>query len=264
MSIDKIPLEKIHKTAEGFSYFLKVSSPEGNTLAVLIDHSLAPDIPLLKSWPRGNPGGFNLIGHLSDARESVCPFLIELPTDQGELLQVVEYLIRQCNGQPMFSVLSSPLMLTQLTAHLIHFTQVILPPDNQTYLLRFGDTRIAPTIADILMPEQRRWMFGPITFWCYLDRESNWTIGTGNGVPEIAGGPLLTLSEAQLDAFERATLPDSLTAQLLDEFPDFAATSPSARYYTICRWIAQADKAAGGHASSGECLTYCKDRLAAA
>lgn len=262
MAIDKIPLEKIRPTTERF--FSEVGCPEGSLLTALIDHSLAPGIALLDAWPGGRPAAFNLFYHLSGAEERVSPLLVELPTSPEGRRQAIAYLLKQCNGQPMFSILSSPLTFTQLVAHLAHFTRIRLPPDEQEYLLRFADTRVVPTVVHGLAPAQRSQMFRPIHFWLYLDREAKWTGILGEGTTDIAGGPLLTLSEAQLDAFERATMPDNFIAQLREEFPDFAATEPLAQYRLVCHWISQAYEAAGGRAEPGECLAYCKDNLAAA
>lgn len=262
MAIDTIPLAQIRDTTEQF--FLGVECPEGCSLRALIDHSLAPEIPLFDAWPGGRPPGFNLLYHLSGAEERVSPLLVDLPTSTEGKRKAIAYLLKKCNGQPMFSILSSPLSLTQLTAHLAHFTQISLPTDDQIYLLRFADTRIVSTVIDVLAPAQRSQMFGPIDFWLYLNREATWTGILGEGTTDIADGPLLTLSAAQLDAFERATMPDNFMAQLCEEFPDFAGTEPSASYRLICHWISQAHEAAGGQAEPGECLAYCKENLAAA
>lgn len=260
MSIDKIPLERIRDTTEKF--FMEVACPEGSSLMALIDHSLAPEIALLDAWPGGRPSAFNLLFHQSGAEERVSPLLVELPTSTEGKRKAITYLLKKCNGQPMFSILSSPLTYTQLVGHLSHFTRIRLPPDEQEYLLRFADTRITPTIAHVFTPPQRSQMFGPIDFWLYLDREANWTGIIGEGTADMVGGPLLTLSSVQLDAFERATMPDNFIARLREEFPEFAATEPSARYRLVCHWISQADEAAGGRAEPGACLAYCKNSLA--
>lgn len=262
MAIDKIPLADIRAVTEAF--FLEVACPEDGTLAALIDHSLVPAIALLNAWPGGRPGAFNLLNHLSGAEERVSPLLVELPTSPEGQRQTIAYLLKQGNGRPMFSILASPLTFTQLAAHLAHFTQIRLSPDEQEYLLRFADTRIVPTVVQVLSPEQRSQMFGPIHFWLYLDREAKWTGIISEGTTDIADGPLLTLTQAQLDAFERATMPDNFIAQLSEEFPEFAATQPSARHRLVSHWISQADEAAGGGAEPGECLAYCKENLAAA
>lgn len=259
MAIDKIPLANIRATTEAF--FSEVSCPQDGTLAALIDHSLAPTIALLDAWPGGRPGAFNLLYHLSGAEERVSPILVELPASLEGRRQAIAYLLKQCNGHPMFSILASPLTFTQLAAHLAHFTQILLPPDGQEYLLRFADTRIVPTLVQALAPMQRRQMFGPIHFWIYLDREAKWTGILSEGTADIADGPLLALTEAQLDAFERATMPDGFIAQLCEEFPEFAETQPSARYRLVCHWINQADEAAGGRAEPGARLAYCKENL---
>lgn len=262
MAIDQIPLEQIHRATERF--FSEVECPEGSRLMALIDHSLAPELALLDAWPSGRPSAFNLLFHLSGTEERASPLLVELPTSTEGKRKAIAYLLKKCNGQPMFSILASPLTFTQLVAHLSHFTQIRLPPDEQEYLLRFADTRIVPTLIHVLAPEQRSQMFGPLHFWLYLDREANWTGILGEGTTDIAGGPLLTLSEAQLDAFERATMPDNFIARLCEEFPEFSATQPSAQYRLVCHWINQADEAAGRRAEPGECLAYCKNNLAAA
>lgn len=259
MAIDKIPLADIRAVTEAF--FLEVACPKDGTLAALIDHSLVPAIALLNAWPGGRPGAFNLLNHLSGAEERVSPLLVELPTSPEGQRQTIAYLLKQGNGRPMFSILASPLTFTQLAAHLAHFTQIRLPPDEQEYLLRFADTRIVPTVVQVLSPAQRSQMFGPIHFWLYLDREAKWTGISSEGTTNIADGPLLTLTQAQLDAFERATMPDNFIAQLCEEFPGFAATQASARHRLVSHWISQANEAAGGRAEPGECLAYCKENL---
>ena len=261
MAIDKIPPGEIRITAERL--FDEVDFPQDSHLTALIDHALAPDTALLDAWPGGRPSCFNLLHYLSGAEERVSPLLVELPTHRESRLEAIRYLLRKCNGQPMFSVLASPLSFVALVAHLAHFTQVHLPPDGGIYLLRFSDTRIAPTIARLLDPAQRSQMFGPLHRWAYLDRARNWTSLSGEGSTTIAGGPLLTLSEAQFDAFVHATLPDNFLAQLREEFPAFAELEPSGQHRLVCHWISQANEAAGGQAEPGECLAYCKDSLAA-
>lgn len=261
MAIDKIPLANIRTVTEAF--FREVACPEDGTLAVLIDHSLAPAIALLDAWPNGRPGAFNLLHQLGGVEERVSPLLVELPASPEGRHQVIAYLLKQCNGRPMFSILVSPLTFTQLAAHLAHFTQIRLPSDDQKYLLRFADTRIVPTLVQVLSPAQRSQMFEPIHLWFYLDREAKWTGILGERTTAIADSPFLTLTQAQLDAFERATMPDNFIALLCEEFPEFATTQPSARHRLISHWISRADEAAGGRAEPGACLAYCKESLAA-
>lgn len=261
MAIDRIPLANIRAVTEAF--FQEVVCPEDGTLAALIDHSLAPEIALLDTWPGGRPDAFNLLHQLSCAEERVSPLLVELPASQEGRHQVIAYLLKQCNGRPMFSILASPLTFAQLAAHLVHFTQIRLPPDDQEYLLRFADTRIVPTLVEVLSPAQSSRMFGPIYFWRYLDREAKWTGIPSSDTMNIADGSLLRLTEAQLDAFERATMPDMFIAQLCQEFPEFAATQPSARHRLVIHWIRRADEAAGGRAEPSACLAYCMEVLAA-
>ena len=261
MTIDRLPPDRIRAAAEQLIDGIELH--EGSHLMALVDHALAPGLDLLSAWRGEGATIHNLIGHLSGADKRVSPLLIALPSSHERRLESVAHLLRKCNGRPMLSVLASDFAPEAVAAQLSKCAEVVLPPDSATYLLRFADTRVATALNELLDSAQRRHLFGLLQAWAYLDREAKWAVIRGAGPAGVPEGLPLALTVVQLEAFLRASMPDSLVATLREGNTEFAAMTPSSQYRLVCHWISTANGAAGGQAESGECLAHCVACLAA-
>lgn len=258
--IDTIPETEIQAAAERLLVELGPEQPR--YFMALVDHLFRPTRHLLGRWPGGRPKAFNLIGHLSGADEQISPLLLSLPSRHEELLSVVAYLRKQCNGYPMLSILSSPASPEVVSAQLTAMTEVLLPPDNSSYLLRFADTRIIPELDRLLDAEQRMQLFGLVDRWAYVDRAGQWCIIKGGGQTEMQSQRTpLRLSDEQFGGFLRACVPDNFIPTLRDNSVRFTELTPSAQYRLVCHWIESAREESDGATDPSECLGYCMARL---
>lgn len=252
--IDRITPGEVLGTAEAL--LASVAHPDAPYLMALIDHSLKPDLDLLKRWPGPLPAIFNLTGHLS-SDDTIAPLLLALPPRAQERPAVVAYLLRQCNGSPMFSLLSSKLPPDLLAEHLSTLTRVLLPPDGEAYVLRFADTRIAPALHRHLDHDQHEQIFGPFAQWGYLNREGKpATLPCGGRVGLPPEGPI-KLTQTQFDALLRESRPDNFLPLLRENSPLFAQARPSQQYRQTSDWIARATAEAGEELDNAAYLSYC-------
>jgi Domain of unknown function (DUF4123) len=261
MTIDTIPASEIQAAAE--QLFVELGSEQPLHLMALVDHLFRPTQHLFGRWPGGRPELFNLIGHLSGAEEQISPLLLSLPSGYEERLSAVAYLRKQCNGYPMLSFLSSPLPPDVVAAQLATMTEVLLPPDSGTYLLRFADTRIIPELDHLLNAEQHMQLFGLLDHWAYVDRSGQWSIIKGSGQAAVSAQRTpLHLSDAQFASFLRACVPDNFIPTLRDNSTNFAELAPSVQHRLVCHWIETAgSEESGGLTDPSECLGYCIARL---
>jgi len=260
MIIDTIPATEIQAAAE--QLFVELGSEQPLHLMALVDHLFRPTQHLLGRWPGGRPEVFNLIGHLSGAEEQISPLLLSLPSRYEERLSAAAYLRKQCNGYPMLSFLSSPLSPDVVAAQLATVTEILLPPDSESYLLRFADTRIIPELDRLLDAEQHMQLFGLLDHWAYVDRSGQWSIIKGSGqAASSAQRTPLHLSDAQFAGFLRACVPDNFIPTLRDNSTHFAELTPSVQHRLVCHWIESACEESGGLTDPSECLGYCMARL---
>lgn len=261
MIIDTMPMPSVRRFVE--TLFADGTLKLGHALYALLDHALAPEGRFLDEGPVARLEARNLYSHLGGADKRHSPWLLELPPDQAGQLDALTRLLMQSDGLPMLSILSCPLSVEDLAAHLGFHAKVALPPESRAYLLRFADTRIVPVLSDLLEPDQRRQFFGPIGQWAFPDRHGHLAIIRGEGAMTPPPDMPLALNEAQLDAFTWATLPDSILARLQEEASWPAQLSPSARHHLVCQWIEETRTEAGEQAEPGTCLAQCLNALAA-
>lgn len=258
LTIDRISPDHILGTAEAL--LAGVGHTTAPHLMVLVDHALLPDRDLFRRWPGRLPTVFNLTGHLS-SDTSIAPLLLALPASLQEHPAAVAYLLRRCNGQPMFSLLAGKIPPDLVAEHLTTLTSVLLPPDATPYLLRFADTRIVPALDRHLDDRQRDQLFGPFTHWAYLGRDATPAFIRGGGRDGGQGGlPAegpIELTQAQCDALLRTCQADNFIPILRENAQHFADAPPSVQYRLTCEWIERATQAAGGSIDSGACLSYC-------
>lgn len=254
MTIDRISPNDILGTAEAL--LAGVEHAAAPHLMALIDHSLSPKLELFQRWPGRLPAVFNLTGHLS-SDDSIAPMLVALPTKIQDQPAAVAHLLRQCNGQPMFSLLASKIPPDQLAEHLTTLTSVLLPPDATAYLLRFADTRIVPALDRHLDESQRDQLFGPVDHWAHLGRDAKPVFIKGGGRSELPPEGPFELTQRQFDAFLQACQADNFIPILRENASQFASQRPSEQYRLTCEWIARATAEAGDDIDSAACLSYC-------
>lgn len=256
-TIDRIAPGDVLGTAEAL--LAGVNHAATPYLMALVDHALLPDLDLLKRWPGALPAVFNLTGHLS-CDDTIAPLLLALPAKLQERPAAVAYLLRQCNGEPMFSLLAGKIPPDLVAEHLATLTKVCLPPDGQAYVLRFADTRIVPALHRHLDDAQRDQLFGPFTQWGYLSRDGQPVTLPGGGLEELPPEGPLKLAQAQFDALLRESQPDNFIPLLRQESGEFAQKLPSQQYRLTCEWIARATAEAaeaGEELNNAACLSYC-------
>lgn len=104
------------------------------------------------------------LAELSD----LSPCLIGL-ADTGDREWALADLLADCSGRPMLSFLTSALSLDALTLHFRQLVQ-ITTEDELSWPLRFADTRIIPSLLEVLNTDQRTALLQPIEGWWIVSR----------------------------------------------------------------------------------------------
>lgn len=99
----------------------------------------------------------------------LSPCLIAVDcTGDGD--RALAYLLEGCSGKPMLSFMTSPLALDELAGHLRHVVEA-RTDDDLRWPIRFADTRIIPSILEVLAPDQRSALLHPIDGWWIVNRQ---------------------------------------------------------------------------------------------
>lgn len=175
-----------------------------------------------------------LVG-LSEASPHLLPInLLEKNTQQH-----FRKILHACNGKPMLSVIASHLPIDDLVYRFKPFLE-ISAEDEQTFVLRFADTRILPVLDGILCHEQlSEWRQG-ISHWWYPDRHGNLA-----SLPEIARqNPTkvrstmhLKLSQSRFNQLIEAGNADAILDAIFEQNPTLLSAKKPSYFYTTVQQL---------------------------
>lgn len=107
--------------------------------------------------------------------EAIAPRVMRLPPGHEARVALFVHLLRYTQGQPMFSLLSTPCHLDELVSHLQKQVEAT-DEEGRAYLLRLADTRSLALLREVLTPVQRvRWM-RDIHAWGWFGRDGRWVV----------------------------------------------------------------------------------------
>lgn len=178
------------------------------------------------------------------ALAAVSPTLYALSGNTpDELSQLVRRLMSWCNAKPMLSFFATQIQLQELVScwqsHLS-----VCTTDNDHYLLRFADTRVAACLPAVLTSEHWAQLTAPLDAWLILNRAGQiqpLALPQSGFVP---GTPTetITLSPSELEAFVAAAEPDAIIQIIQKDFPELLKGESRVSIYQRVAWICQQAK----------------------
>ncbi|MDB5802341.1 MAG: hypothetical protein JWL63_3280 [Rhodocyclales bacterium] len=149
-----------------------------------------------------------------------APHLLAAPSARGHL-PWLKTVFAACNGMPMLSIITSALPLDDLLGHLRPYL-IARTTDGMEWPVRWGDTRVLPTLLTALDEAQRTSLLSPLHAWYCVQRDGSLISWPGATIPQQdpAGFDKLPLSDeafAQLVAEAEA---DAVLADIYDTQPD--------------------------------------------
>ena len=213
----------------------------------IIDSAQDPQLlaTLQKKWPMTES-----LCLLPDAQGEdlvkVAPHLVALPPFEPEA-DIWLWLLDEGAAQPAaFTMLASTADLETLHAHLVPFTEIRLPDDDEMFFA-FWDPAILGTLvgqpADttlhvpgpVFTARQRSRLLTGINGWWYWGRQGQLhRLETGNAEPgamEVAVP--IKLSQVQVDMLVEASVPDHLLANVRENQPQLLFDVPPAQQYGL-------------------------------
>jgi hypothetical protein len=163
---------------------------------------------------------------------AVSPCLVELPKSPVERDDRLKHLLVHCRARPMLSFIKTTNSLTALRTA---WQSCIYPicEDEQRFLLRFADTRIAVTLPHALSSSNWHLLAQPVSEWWIINRF---------GMPEKLSMPApetaaeavpvdLQLNMAELDALMQRGQPDAVINFLAESFPEVIPKKHGTAFY---------------------------------
>ncbi len=178
-----------------------------------------------------------------DSLLAASPYLVALETsDSSTLLAQIVALVRHRGHRPMLSFIGSEVSAAALNQNFRQYASAATS-DKDSYILRFADTRVLPSIAVNLRPTVWRGITRSIQNWAYIDRDGSVKQVAINGDHETLAGRF-ELSNAELAALVSAAEPDAVINALERSNPDILPEHGHAEFYDL---VAEACLFAGTH-----------------
>ena len=148
-------------------------------------------------------------------------------------------ILNACDGKPMVSFIASHLSTDDLTNRFKPFLE-ISTEDEQTFVLRFADTRILPFLDGILCNEQLpEWRQG-ISHWWYPDRHGN-LVSLPEYAPQNSSKILTTthlkLTQTRFNQLIEAGDADAILDAIFDQNPALLAEKKPSQFYTMIQQL---------------------------
>lgn len=193
------------------------------------------------------------------ALQTVSPVFYQLPTrDPAALSRALNLLNRYVHDRPMLSFVQSDLPLQALADSMRDVIEVETA-DGQPFVLRWADTRVSATLADVLTPEHWARLCRPLQSWLIVDRWGRDTALTMPKAERRANAQPGTSSRMRLTNDELAALlqrgePDALIQVLGDQFSELLPQNNRVSLFEEVRHVCEFATHCG--------ITQTPDRLA--
>lgn len=154
--------------------------------------------------------------------QEVSPRLVELQAGEPQALQ---RLLRHCQGRPMLGFVTSRLAAPALR-DIWQRSLSAATEDGQWYVVRFADTRIAASLAQVLSAAAWQRLCQPLEQWLIIDRHGQLLpLALPPKQPTPDAEDAWQLSPQEYAALMQAAQADVLADQLHDHFADLLPTS---------------------------------------
>lgn len=176
--------------------------------------------------------------------KAVAPHLIRLPAELEKQAAWLKELADACSGKPMLSLLYSAIPAQALAAH---FRPYLLArtEDSLEWPVRWGDTRVLPTLLATMTAAEREHFLAPIHDWLCIDRTGevlNWP-GVGSQNPASVDFDCWPLDDARFSHLVEEAEADAVIGALYDTQPDlFDMQEPAANYACVKKHLAIASQ----------------------
>jgi hypothetical protein len=183
---------------------------------------------------------------------AAAPHLLTGPAAPTEHLPWLKKLQEACAGKPMLGILASTLDAPALLQHLRPYL-VARTPDSLEWPLRWGDTRVLPSLLDALDAPQRKHLLEPLAAWWSTQRNGELARWTGGALPDAlpdatpdlkpAEFDKLPLTDATFTALVDGAEADAILANIYDSQPDVLQPySPAQCHARVARHLALASQ----------------------
>ena len=167
------------------------------------------------------------------------PHLIAINLLEKNTQLQLRKILNACNGKPMLSIIASPLSIDDLTNRFKPFLE-ISAEDEQSFVLRFADTRILPVLDGILCDEQLpEWRHG-ISHWWYPNRHGNLVslpeYATQNPSKKLKTAHL-KLTQSRFNQLIEAGDADAVLDAIFDQNPAFLVEKKPSHFYTMIQQL---------------------------
>lgn len=167
------------------------------------------------------------------------PHLIAINLLEKNTQQHFRKILNACNGKPMVSVIASSLSIDDITNRFKPFLE-ISAEDEQSFVLRFADTRILPVLDGILCNEQLpEWRQGISHWWC-PDRHGNLVslpkYATQNSSKALTTAHL-KLTQSRFNQLIEAGDADAILDAIFDQNPAFLVEKKPSHFYTMIQQL---------------------------
>lgn len=230
-----------------------------SSLYAVIDHSFDPT---LLTKLRGEIDWISIYSERGNPDVEICPLLCTIDTkNEFSLLQQLRLVLNATSEQPMLSFWVSVHDRKYILSHFDHYFDVNIEPEKLSYILRYADTRILPSLIEHFTSEQKAHFLRPFAEVIYFDRSAQPVHVRPTDQPQHPQQSIV-LNEKQFAALLDASLPDQIWQQyrrlsLSDQLPVLASDA----YSLILQHCQQAEKL--GFVGFAEVMTYSLEQLTA-
>lgn len=198
------------------------------------------DEQFFKSYPRSRWPRQSLYANTSlQSLGIAAPQLTTFNGQPAGLTKWLENLFSNCSGKPMLSIIASAIDAESLQQHILPYL-VCRTEDTVEWPVRWGDTRILPSLVNSLTEAQQKHLFSPIYCMWTANREGaelKWD-GGGNASPSAAGFDKFPMDEATFARLVDASETDSILSSIYDSQPDvLRAHNPEQTYQIVSRHL---------------------------
>lgn len=167
---------------------------------------------------------------------TAAPHLLTSPEGDAEPLAWLNHLFADCGNKPMLSVIASPLSAEALVRHMRPYL-IAMTADTVEWPVRWGDTRVLPSLLETLPQIQRSHFLAPVARWWSPARGGDLLHWEGAGtLPAPAGFDKLPLSDEIFANLVDVAEADSVLSKLHDSQPDLLSTdSPAECHARVAR-----------------------------
>lgn len=170
-------------------------------------------------------------------------YLLASPFRQDEQLAWLERLYAACEGKPMLSIIACTLNIDDMARHMRPYL-VAITEDSLQWPVRWGDTRVLPSLIYGIAATYRTSLLAPIYQWWSANREGSITSWKGAGSEKVEPAPYsqLPLNDAEFAQLVDVAEADAVLSEIFNAQADILRKhTPAGCYARVGRHLLVAD-----------------------